>query len=159
MTRRADTAWWSLLIGGGLTALASLLHVAIILSGPSWYRFFGAGERMARLASRGAVYPTVLTAAIAVVLGIWSLYAYSGAGLIRRLPLLRPTLAAIAAVYFIRGIIGVPAVLLIDTPYALELRARPVFMLSTSLICCALGSCYAAGALAPRSKVRNVSSI
>ena len=73
-----------LLFGGGLTGVASLLHVAIILGGPDWYRFFGAGERMARLAARGSTYPTVLTASIAVVLGLWTLYALSGAGLIRR---------------------------------------------------------------------------
>ena len=43
-----------LLIGGGLSALAAALHLAIIAGGPSWYRFFGAGERTARLAARGA---------------------------------------------------------------------------------------------------------
>ena len=28
--------------------IAALLHVACIVGGPAWYRFFGAGERMAR---------------------------------------------------------------------------------------------------------------
>ncbi|MEO7157093.1 MAG: hypothetical protein ABI039_06005, partial [Vicinamibacterales bacterium] len=67
-----------LLIGGVLTGAAALLHVAIILGGPAWYRFFGAGERMAQLASRGSAYPTLVTAAIAGVLGVWTLYAFSG---------------------------------------------------------------------------------
>src|SRR5687767_6883577 len=88
-----------LLAGGGLTAAASLLHVAIILGGPDWYRFFGAGERMALLASRGSTYPTVITASIAVTLAVWTFYSLSGAGMIRRLPFLRQALVLIAAVY------------------------------------------------------------
>ncbi len=68
-----------LLAGGLLTGVAALLHVAIILGGPDWYRFFGAGEGMARLAARGSIYPTILTAGIAAILGVWMLYALSGA--------------------------------------------------------------------------------
>jgi hypothetical protein len=36
------------LVGGGiLSAIAALLHAAVIAGGPDWYRFFGAGEEMA----------------------------------------------------------------------------------------------------------------
>lgn len=41
------------MLGSGLSAIAALLHVGIIIGGPSWYRFFGAGERMARAAAAG----------------------------------------------------------------------------------------------------------
>jgi hypothetical protein len=133
-------------LGAWLTAAAALLHVAIILGGPAWYRAFGAGERMARLAARGAVYPALLTAAIASVLAVWALYGLSGAGVIRRLPLLRPVLVGIAGVYGARGLLGVPAVLLADGPYAEELRGRMPFMVGTSLACLALGVCYGVGA-------------
>jgi hypothetical protein len=132
--------------GAWLTGAAALLHLAIIVGGPAWYRFFGAGERMARLAAGGAAYPAVLTAGIAGVLGVWALYGLSGAGVIRRLPLLRPALVAIAGVFGARGLLGIPAVLLADGPYAAELRARMPFMVGTSLVCLALGVCYAAGA-------------
>ena len=135
-----------LLIGGGLTGVASLLHVAIILGGPDWYRFFGAGERMAQFAARGSTYPTVITASIAVVLGIWALYSLSGAGVIRRLPFLRPALVLIAAIYLTRGILGVPVVLFMEDPYARELRAKMTFMVLSSAICVCLGFCYAVGA-------------
>ena len=135
-----------LLWGAWLTAAAALLHVAIILGGPAWYRFFGAGERMARLAARGAASPLVLTAGIAVVLAGWALYGFSGAGMIGRLPLLRPVLVLIAGVYGARGILGIPAVLLTNGPYAAELRGRMPFMIGTSLVCLALAACYAAGA-------------
>ena len=132
--------------GAWATGAAALLHVAIILGGPAWYRAFGAGERMAALAARGAAYPAVVTAGIASILAIWALYGLSGAGVIRRLPLLRPTLAVIAGVYGARGLLGVPAVLLADGPYAAELRGRMPFMVVSSLVCLALGLCYAAGA-------------
>lgn len=139
-----------LVLGGILTGVASLLHLAIILGGPDWYRFFGAGERMAQLAAHGSTYPTVITAAIAVVLGIWALYALSGAGVIRRLPLLRLALVLIAAIYLIRGILGVPLVLFMDNPYANELRAKMTFMVLSSGICICLGLCYAVGAARAR---------
>ena len=135
-----------LVFGGALTGAASLLHVGIILGGPDWYRFFGAGEQMARLAARGSVYPAIITAGIAAILGVWALYAFSGAGAIRRLPLLRLALALIAAVFLARGILGVPVVMLGDDPYVNELKAKMAFMVVTSAICIVLGLCYALGA-------------
>ena len=135
-----------LVIGGALTGVASLLHVGIILGGPGWYRFFGAGERMARFAERGSIYPAVITAGIAAVLGVWALYAFSGAGVIRRLPLLRQALVLIAAIYLARGILGVPLVLVSHDPYANELRGKMTFMILSSAICTGLGLCYALGA-------------
>ena len=142
----------AVLAGAALTGVASLLHFAIILGGPEWYRFFGAGERMARLAARGAAYPAVVTAGIAAILGIWALYGLSGAGVIRRLPLLRLALVLIAGIYLARGILGIPAVLLVEHPYALELRGKMTFMILTSAVCIGLGLCYAAGAALVRRR-------
>lgn len=136
-----------LLTGGLVTGAASLLHLAIIIGGPDWYRFFGAGERMARMAARGSPFPAVVTAGIAAVLAMWALYALSGAGVIRRLPLLRLALGLIAAVYLARGVFGIPLVLLADDPYAHQLRARMTFMMVSSLVCLGLGLCYAVGAV------------
>lgn len=132
--------------GALITGAASLLHLAIIYGGPGWYRFFGAGERMARLSARGSAYPALITAAIALILGLWALYGLSGAGVIRRLPLLRPALALIACVYLARGVLGVPLVLLAGGPYADELKGRMTFMVVSSLVCILLGLCYASGA-------------
>lgn len=137
-----------LLAGGALTGAASLTHLAIILGGPDWYRFFGAGERMAQFAARGSIYPTVVTAGIAAILGVWALYALSGAGVIRQLPFLRLALSLIAAVYLARGILGVPVVLFVEHPYTNELRERMTFMVVSSAVCLFLGLCYAAGAAA-----------
>jgi len=92
-----------MLIGATLSAIAALLHIAIIFGGPAWYRFFGAGERMARAAAAKRIYPTIVTFAIASVLAIWSAYGYSAAGLIAPLPLLHIAICIITAIYLLRG--------------------------------------------------------
>ncbi|MEP6831860.1 MAG: hypothetical protein ABJB74_00640 [Gemmatimonas sp.] len=152
-----------LLCGGLLSGAAALLHVGVIIGGPAWYRFFGAGERMARMAERGSSVPALMTGGIAVLLGLAALYAVSGAGVIRPLPLLRPVLTLIALVYLIRAVGGVPAVLFVDTPYMQMLKGRMTFMLITSVLCLGIGLCYAIGAaglwrrntlVAQRSEIR-----
>ena len=97
-----------LLIGCGLSVVAALLHIACIFGGPDWYRFFGAGEGMARAAARGDWTPTLITLAISAVLLIWAAYAFSGADALPRLPLLRTGLVTITAIYLIRALIFVP---------------------------------------------------
>lgn len=128
-----------LVTGAALTALAALLHLGCIVFGANWYRFFGAGERMAQLAEAGSPVPALVTAGIAAVLGLWSLYALSGAGLVPRLPLLRVALCAIAAIYLLRGVAG----------FALAAVApgeRGVaFWYWSSAICLVLGALYLVG--------------
>ena len=137
--------WW-LRCGALLTGAASLMHLLIIFGGPDWYRFFGAGERMARLSARGSLYPSLVTAGIALMLGLWALYGLSGAGAVRRLPLLRPALLLVACVYLARGALGIPFVLFVQSPYTDELKGRMTFMVVSSLVCIFLGLCYAFGA-------------
>ena len=106
MTAPTPNRW--LVTGGILSALAALLHLAVIAGGPDWYRFVGAGEEMARMAEQGLITPTLITLAVAAILAIWSAYAFAGAGLLRRLPLMRTALVAITAVYLVRGLALVP---------------------------------------------------
>lgn len=121
-----------------LSGAAALLHLAVIAGGPDWYRFFGAGEEMARMAERGSPVPALVTLAIAAVLATWSAYALAGAGRIRRLPLMRTALVAISAVYLLRGAILLPAL-------AINLYRVDAFMLWSSLIVLAFGIAYAVG--------------
>ncbi|KRD78403.1 hypothetical protein [Lysobacter sp. Root983] len=136
MTHERANRW---LIAAGLgSALAALLHLGCIAFGAPWYRFFGAGERMAQLAIAGSPYPTVVTLLIAGVLAIWALYALSGAGAIRRLPLLRSALCAITAVYLLRGVIALPFV-------AQMPERSPAFWYWSSAICFVLGALHLIG--------------
>ncbi|MBC7983974.1 MAG: hypothetical protein H7Y02_08975 [Candidatus Obscuribacterales bacterium] len=50
-----------LIVGAALSAVAAMLHVGIIFVGAPWYRFFGAGEDMARKAEAGSWYPALIT--------------------------------------------------------------------------------------------------
>ncbi|MBZ0223878.1 MAG: hypothetical protein K8F35_12715 [Dokdonella sp.] len=95
-----------LVIGATLSGLAALLHVGCIVFGASWYRFFGAGERMAQLAATGSWRPAFITTFMVLVLSAWSLYALSGAGVIPRLPLVRLGLCVITGIYLLRAVAG-----------------------------------------------------
>ena len=128
-----------LLVGGGLSLIASLAHLACIAGGPSWYRFMGAGERMARAAERGEARPALITVAIAAILAVWAAYAFSGAGLIAPLPLLRTALVIITAVYLARGMVLFMPSLLRRPDLSAEFLAR------SSLIVLAMGSIHAIG--------------
>ena len=127
-----------LVAAGLLSAAASLLHFATIVGGADWYRFFGAGEEMARAAERGSVMPGLVTAAIATILGIWALYAFSAAGLVRRLPLMRTALVLITGVYMLRALALVPLL-------ALKPQLVDTFAMVSSLIILCYGVTYAVG--------------
>ena len=127
-----------LVFGGALSTVAALLHVAIVIGGPQWYRFFGAGEELAIMAEKGSLYPAVLTFGIAVVLLIWALYAFSGAGLIRRLPLLKTGLVVISAIYLLRGIAFIPA-------YIVKPEIVDEFLVWSSFVCLVYGFAYTMG--------------
>ena len=129
-----------LLIGGGLSVAAALLHIACIFGGPDWYRFFGAGEGMARAAARGDWTPTLLTLAISAVLLIWAAYAFSGAGALPRLPLLRTGLVTITAIYLLRGLVFVPL-------HLWRPQHTDSFAIWSSLIVLLYGTVYAIGTM------------
>jgi len=127
-----------LIVGGWLSVAASLLHIGCIIGGPDWYRFFGAGEVMATAAERGEIYPALITLAIAALLAIWAAYAFAGAGVIRRLPLMRTALVLISAIYLLRGLALVPLLVAGKDPL-------DGFALWSSLIVLVYGIAYAVG--------------
>ena len=133
-----DTRNSFLIAAATLSALAALLHLGCIAFGASWYRFFGAGERMAQMASAGSWYPAIVSSAIAAVLAIWAFYALSGAGVIARLPLTRPALCIITGVYLLRGVAGLPMA-------AIMPGRSPAFWWWSSAICLAIGAVHLAG--------------
>lgn len=129
-----------LVSGAALSAVAALLHVAIIIGGGDWYRFFGAGEAMAQMAEAGRLYPALLTAGIAALLLVWSFYALAGAGCptIPRLPWTKAALCAITTIYLVRGLAPLPLCLLAPA------RLTP-FLLWSSLICSGYGLVHLIG--------------
>jgi uncharacterized membrane protein len=127
-----------LLIAGTLSAIVAILHLGCIYFGAPWYRLFGAGEYMAILAERGSIKPTLITAAIFIILSFWSLYAFSAAGAIFRLPFLRIALIIITSIYLIRGISGF---FFINSP----MGRSPEFWIWSSVICLSFGIVHLIG--------------
>jgi hypothetical protein len=118
--------------------VAALLHFGCILGGPDWYRFLGAGEDIARAAERGAWMPSILAFSIGSILLVWAAYAFSGAGFVDRLPLLRTALVLITTVLLLRAL-----------AYFVRDQWRPdlsqEFMMWSSLIGLLLGVFFAMG--------------
>ncbi len=127
-----------LIAAGVSSAVAAILHLACIFFGASWYRLFGAGEQMASLAEQGSLIPTIVTSGIVIVLSVWALYAFSGAGLVGKLPLMRLALVVITSIYLIRGVAGF---FLIANP----IGRSPEFWLWSSVICLSFGVIHLVG--------------
>lgn len=127
-----------LVVAGCLSGVAALIHLGCIVFGASWYRFFGAGEQMAVMAEQGMIKPTIITLFIVVVLSLWSLYAFSAAGMIGRLPFMRLALIVITAIYLIRGLAGF---YFVSSP----LGRSPEFWVWSSVICLSIGLVHVIG--------------
>lgn len=127
-----------LIAGAALSGIAALLHVLIIFGGAPWYRFFGAGEQMARAAASGQRYPALVTFGIALLLSSWAAYALAAAGALPAPPLLKPGLVAITAVYLLRGLAIIPLLAI-----ARE-KATPFFIWS-SIVCVGYGAVHLLG--------------
>jgi len=127
-----------LIFAGIFSTSAALIHVGCIYFGASWYRFFGAGEQMAIWAEQGNIKSTIITSGITLVLSIWSAYAFSAAGLITKLPLVKLAMIAITTVYLVRGAGGL---FLMSNP----IGRSPEFWLWSSLICLIVGVVHAIG--------------
>ncbi|MGH8105935.1 MAG: hypothetical protein ACREO1_13915 [Arenimonas sp.] len=138
------------LIFTGIAALAgALLHIAIMIGGPTWYDFFGAPEGLVQMARAGNLRAPVSCLVIATMLSVFAAYAFSGAGLTRRLPLFRLVMALIAVVLILRGILFIPVILF--QPGLLsgicDCRSIDTFIVVTSLLCLAMGTGFALGAI------------
>jgi hypothetical protein len=115
-----------------------MAHLACIVVGAPAYRFMGAGEKMVRAVEAGKLKPAFITLGIAGVLFIWAAYAFAGAGVIDRLPLLKLALPVICAAYLGRAI-----------AYPLLKRAFPensqTFWLVSSGACLGIGLVHVYG--------------
>ena len=128
----------ALILGGALSAVASLAHLACIALGARAYRFMGAGGRMARAVEAGNIKPTLITLAIASILLVWAIYAFSASGVAPTLPLTKVALALISAIYLTRAF----AFPLLKPVFP---ENSTIFWLVSSGICLVLGLLYAVG--------------
>ena len=89
-----------LLIFAGVLSFCAAIFQAVIAFVPAWSAAFGAGDALVSNS------PLLLTLGllVALLLVIFGFYGLSGAGVIRRLPLLRPGLFVIGLLYSMVGV-------------------------------------------------------
>ena len=94
-----------LIAGGMISTLISIMHVLLVLK-PALFVYISAGQEsmLAQLAVQGSSPTTIATVALALIFAVWAIYAFSGAGLIRPLPLLRAALILISVIYLFRAL-------------------------------------------------------
>jgi hypothetical protein len=92
-----------LILGGVASFLSAGLHLVLVLK-PHWYHFFG-GDELGQLHEQGARWVVLVTFGLALMFAAWGVYALSGAGVIRPLPLLRVSLIAIGVIYILRSLL------------------------------------------------------
>lgn len=131
-----------LAIGGTLSAVLAVAHLIVLAIGPAGYRFFGAGDTLGRLAESGSGTPAKVMLVATGVMVLCAVYGFSGAGLIRRLPLLRPALAVIAFVYLLRGLSAFPQ----GVAFVMRPSTMPFQYFVVSFVSLVAGVCYAMGA-------------
>ncbi|WIV99065.1 hypothetical protein [Kinneretia aquatilis] len=102
MTVRKPIARQGLHVAAVIAAGGALIHVAAIAGGPSWFEFFGAPPAVVASARAGTWLAPVSSLAIAGLMALCAAYALSALGRVRRLPLLRLGLFAIASVCLLR---------------------------------------------------------
>ncbi len=126
-TLLAIFGWWNVAF--------AMLHVVIIVVGGPGYRYFGAGEGMARAAEAGSMRPTIITSLLTLMFVLWGLVAFSAAGIVRRLAGVKYLVAAIAALYVLRGALAGPqTVWMVQHPGQV-----PVRLVMFSLVALGLG--------------------
>jgi|TARA_R110002072_G_C7688950_1_gene512107 hypothetical protein len=126
--------------GGAGVLMGALLHLVVLIGGPSWIAFVGAPLSVVQSAREGTWLAPVGALGIAALLTVWALYAFSGAGLIRPLPMLKTVLGAVALILLVRGATILP--FLIRVNWA---SSHDVFVVFSSAFIFVLGAAYALG--------------
>ena len=90
------------------------------------------------MAEAGWIRPHLITLGIASILALWAAYAFAGARLLPRLPLMRLALVTITSIYLLRGLAAVPV--LLWRPHAAD-----AFLIWSSLIVLIFGIVHGVG--------------
>jgi hypothetical protein len=93
---------------GIIAILAAVWHLLCILGGVNWFAFARAPAIIIQSAQQGTWLAPVATIIVAMLMATCGLYAFSGAGRIRKLPLLKTAMVIIATLSLIRAILALP---------------------------------------------------
>ena len=94
-----------LIAGGMISAMISTLHIVRGMN-PMLYGVIAPGQvlTLSEMAEQSSSLIMILSFVIALIFAIWAIYAFSGAGWLRPLPLLRTGLVVIGIIYILRSL-------------------------------------------------------
>jgi hypothetical protein len=95
-----------LVLAATITIATALAHMSCIYFGPECYSLQMAPPFVVKWAQEGSYLAALAAVVVSSIFIVMGLYALSGAGLIRRLPLLKLGLYTITTVCIIRGLLG-----------------------------------------------------
>jgi hypothetical protein len=99
-------------LSAAIALLGVFIHIGAIFGGPTWFEFFGAPPVVVSSARAGTLLAPLGALTIAALMAVCGLFALSALGVVRRLPLLRPTLSLIACITLLRALSLVPVAIL-----------------------------------------------
>ncbi len=137
-----------LLTLAGIISLLLAVFQVVITFNPAWSLYFGAPKNITD--NHPLLYTTGVIAAL--FFAMFGLYGLSGAGLIRRLPLLRLGLCTITAIFLLRGLVIIPQ-LLVVTGLRPAVAPLPVRFLVSSLVALGIGFLYLVGVMGSGRKI------
>jgi hypothetical protein len=109
----------------GIICFGIALFQVVIGFSPSLSLYFGAPEVLVK-----NIYALIfISFVVAGILTIFGFYALSGAGYIRRLPLLKQMLVVISCVYILRGLLLVPEILVVTGAFDSAIPVAPRFVI------------------------------
>jgi hypothetical protein len=142
----------ALTLAGLGNVAAALVHVIGWAVGPEAIAFLGAPPYIVRSMEEGTADAPATISVIVAVLLVFAAYAFSGAGRLPRLPLLRVVLTLIALIFILRGLLIFVQLQSADLSVTFD-----VGHLMLSAIVLILGALYAIGAwrlwAAPRQRL------
>lgn len=86
----------------------AIFHLACLIGGPKWVAFAGAPEWAVESIREGTWIGYAVTLLITAILTFWAIYAFSGAGKIKKLPFLKTIIGITAFMLISRGLIILP---------------------------------------------------
>lgn len=116
-----------LIIAGVIAAGTGIWHWLCIFGGLSWYANAHAPRDILESVKQGTLYAPVTTVIIGGLFVMCTLFAFSGAGIIRKVPLLKSALITIALICLVRGGIGIVYLVKSQKLDQWELIASPVW--------------------------------
>ncbi|MEJ2611014.1 MAG: hypothetical protein P8179_13235 [Candidatus Thiodiazotropha sp.] len=91
-----------------IATFTALAHLSCIFLGPSCYKAQLAPSEIIQSAIDGTFLAPVSTVVISALFLLCAVFAVSGAGFIKKLPLLKPVLITISGLCLVRGIVTIP---------------------------------------------------